>query len=98
MVIAGSTPALLTYTVSVSVVVRIFKRRNEMQLSNPRAIQNGNHVQFIYRNKSRVGRIERVANTYFVLKHDSPRDFGGKQFSTYKFMSLDSRIEVCSHA
>jgi hypothetical protein len=63
-------------------------------LDNPRSVERGNYVEFEYNGKTRKGTVERVGKTFVTIKHDYARLYGGKLYSTYKFVRLGSRIRV----
>lgn len=63
-------------------------------LDNPRNVSNGDRVEFEYNGRTRSGTVERVGKTFLTLKHDKPEMFDGKDYSTYKFIRLGSRIRL----
>ena len=70
------------------------KKMNAVQLSDPRDMQIGDHIEFDYHSRTRTGIVRHIDKRYFTLEHDSPADFDGKQYSNYRFLSLGSRISL----
>ncbi len=62
-------------------------------VQDPRTLQPNQKVSFDYNSKRRVGTVERVMNGAVTIKHEDPKDYKDKVYSTYMFHRINGRIE-----
>ena len=63
-------------------------------LANPRLARRGQTVEFDYNDMLRRGTVERVGRTFITIRHDEPKFYSNKLYSTYNFIRLQSNIRV----
>ena len=63
-------------------------------VKDPRQLKENQKVSFDYNSKRRVGTVERVMNGAVTIKHENPKDYKDKVYSTYMFHRINGRIGV----
>jgi len=63
-------------------------------LKNPKNVARGDRVRFMYNRRERAGTVDTVGRAYVTIKHDSPTSFEDREYSSYRFDRLGSKISL----